>query len=95
MFCQLASPVFFNYFPDLVHAFNHKHLCISQIILCPVSIRGQKRIVFFVKGIYHIQQADKVVIERPAPDECIAVRIGLYFCTIDIKLFECKESLFL
>lgn len=36
-----------------------------------------------------------MVVEGSAPDERIAVRIGLYFCTIDIKLPERNEPLFL
>ena len=95
MFCQLTSPVFFNHFPNLVHAFDHKHLCISKIILCSIAIFKQERVVFFIKGIYRIQQPDKVVIQRSAPDKRIAVRIGLYFCAVDVKLLKRKESLFL
>ena len=95
MLCQLTFPVFFDHFPDFVHTFNDKHLCISQIILCSVLILGQESVVFLVKGICRIQQAGKMVIERPAPDERIAVRIRFYFCSINVQLFKRNESLFL
>ncbi len=70
-------------------------LYVSKIIPGSVLVLGQERVVSLVKGVYRIQQASKMVIERPAPDESITVRIRFYFRAVDIKLFECNEPFFL
>ena len=47
MFYKLSFSVLFDHFPDFIHSFDHKHLCISQLILCPIIILLQKSVIFF------------------------------------------------
>ena len=87
MFCKLSFSVLFDHFPDLVHSFNHKHLCISQSILYPIIILLQKSIIFSKKLVDRIQEACKMVINASAPYKSITVRICLYLCTVNKKFF--------
>ena len=92
MFYKLSFSVLFDHFPDLVHSFDHKHLCISQPILCPIIIFLQKSIIFFKKLVDRIQEACKMVIDASAPYKSITVRIRLDLCTVNKKFPEKSNS---
>ena len=92
MFYKLSFSVLFDHFPDLVQSFDHKHLCISQPILCPIIIFLQKSIIFFKKLVDRIQEACKMVIDASAPYKSITVRIRLDLCTVNKKFPEKSNS---
>jgi len=87
MFYKLSFSVLFDHFPDFIHSFDHKHLCISQLILCPIIILLQKSVIFFKKLVDRIQKVCKMVIDASAPYKSITVGICLYLCTINKKFF--------
>ena len=88
MLCQLPFPVFFDDLSDFIHSFNHEHMGIPKIIFGAVPILKQKGIILCVKGIYAVQQFDKVIVQAAPSDERIPVCIRFDLCSIDIKLFQ-------
>ena len=87
MFYKLSFSVLFDHFPDFIHPFDHKHLCISLLVLCPIIILLQKRIIFFKKLVDRVQKSCQMVIDASAPYKSITVRICLYLCTVNKKFF--------
>ena len=88
MLCDLPFPVFFDDLPDFVHPLDHEHMGIPQIISGAISILMQECIIFCIKGIYRIQQACQMIVERPPPDKRIPVGIRFDLCSINIKLLQ-------
>lgn len=88
MLCDLPFPVFFDDLPDFLHPFDHEHMGIPQIISGSISILMQECIIFCIKGIYRIQQACQMIVERPTPDKSIPVGIRFDLCPINIKLLQ-------
>ena len=87
MFCKLSFSVLFDHFPDFIHPFDYKHLCISQLVLCPIIILLQKRIIFFKKLVDRVQKSCQMVIDASAPYKSTTVHICLYLCTVNKKFF--------
>ena len=94
MLCQLPFPVFFNYFPDFVHSFNHKHPGIPKIVFGAIPIFKQEGIVLCIKGIDGVQQTRKMIVEAAPPDECISVCVCFDFCSVNVELFQ-RDKAFL
>lgn len=95
MFCQLPPLVFSNHFPDLFHSFDHEHPDLSKIVLGALSILIQEQVVFCVKGIYGVQQTSQMIVYTSPPDKRVSVCVRFYLGSIDIELFERKESFLL
>lgn len=81
MFYQFSFLVLFNNISYFIHPFNHKHICIGNIIFDTILIFLTQNTRFL------IQRTNEMIIDCLSPYKRIAIRIGFDFYTSNKKNF--------
>ena len=91
---QLSLPVLFDHITYFIHALDHKHLNISQVIFMTVSIFVQQPVVSAVKRVNGVKKTCQMIVKAASPHKSISVGIGFYLGSIYVKNFQRDQTFF-